>query len=470
MSPPRTTRDPGSSGRVGERQGGGGQRHLTAEHRRRLDKVKEFLSRTAAPDRPLTVIDQDATPRGTSQWVGDPIEFSPVEQEERPEARASRHGSGFCDDWCGRVGAAATSRPWRAGRRPQRPARSPGRERGRMPTALETGGRVVPSRQRALRVKAATRAAATAASSGESRGDAAGSDRGAVVARARHRGPCGPSGLIWLNDAVGVDGFKVVELPRSRREDLRVGPTPSVSATASPDDERSRRQDRWPHLPRTKQERPAIVTTAAYGRERRPTSSRPARSRSAAAVWKHRGGAPAGGRSHGRAVPADQRRRDECRAEHRAEVGDRPVGDALGQVAIGEGGGEGHAVATAQVRGFEFDAAGQQVSEAQVGPETMGVAAMVGQTCWRRGVRGARRPRLTERRHQGRIEPGQLVDVGRADGDVERQRAEVGGGDLRWLVGRTVGIVGGVTRGGCRCRAVADRHALLVGRPLLGWR
>ena len=143
------------------------------------------------------------------------------------------------------------------------------------------------------------------------------------------------------------------------------------------------------------------------------------------------------------------------------------------QVAIGEGGGEkARSCDGPRVRGFEFDAAGQQVSETRVGPETMGVAAMVGQTIF--GVEefevSEEGPRLTERRRRGRIEPGQLVDVGRApSGDVERQRAEVGGGDLRWLVGRTVGIVGGMPEADAGA-AVADRHALLVGRPLLGWR
>ena len=202
--------------------------------------------------------------------------------------------------------------------------------------------------------------------------------------------------------------------------------------------------------PRRKQERPAVVSTAS------DTVGKGDRCEQAGEVEIGRSGVgsteaafpPAGG------VTGEPQCLRICVVAASAEQGIEPKSEIdrsaspSEQIAIGErrsektGGCDG-----ARVRRFEFDAAGQQVSETRVGPETMGVTAMAGKTMF--GIEefevGEEGPRLTERRRRGCIEPGQLVDVGCApSGDVERQRAEVGGGDLRRFVGRTVGIVGGM--------------------------
>ena len=227
--------------------------------------------------------------------------------------------------------------------------------------------------------------------------------------------------------------------------------------------------------PRRKQERPAIVTTAG------DTVGKGDRREQAGEVEIGRSGvgsAEATLPSAGGVTGESQRLRicvvaasaEQC-IESKSEI-DRSASSAE-QIAIGERRSEKtRSCDGPRVRRFEFDAAGQQVSEARVGPKAMGVSTMVGQTMF--GVEefeiDEEGPRLVERRGRGSIEPGQLVNVGCApSSDVERQRAEVGGRDLRWLVGWTVGIVGGMPQADARAGLLsAGSPGSLVSRCSAG--
>ena len=187
-------------GSVGGRQEVEGQRHLTAEHRRRLDESKEFLEPNGKHRTVLgRVIDRDATARGNLP-VGrrDPIEFSPLAPvEQAGEHIASRHRL----EVLATTGAVESGRQPRVGRGEQVvvPNGRPGlRVVGvdECQPLSKPAIRVVPSQQPEPFASEGPRPELPPPPPhrARSRGDAAGSrNRGDVVARTRHRGPCGPS-------------------------------------------------------------------------------------------------------------------------------------------------------------------------------------------------------------------------------------------------------------------------------------
>ena len=217
-----------------------GQRHPTAEHRRRLDESEEFLEPNGKHRTVLgRVIDREATARRNLP-VGrrDPIEFSPLAPvEQAGEHIARRHRL----EVLATTGAVESGRQPRVGRGEQVvvPNGRPGlRVVGvdECQPLSKPAIRVVPSQQpEPFAPKARDQSCRHCRLIGRRLG-ATLQDQGTEATLSLERdiaGPAVPATLVSLDDAVGVDSLEVVELQRSRREDRASAPTPSVSATAS---------------------------------------------------------------------------------------------------------------------------------------------------------------------------------------------------------------------------------------------